>query len=412
MPRISRAFLHLRWRIALVLFVTAVCYQQHRFYVSRQSLAAKYSPTNFGAPRRKLQSRSKRPDIEDNHFRDHILSQREHWTSLGKGWEGKVYSYKDSVIKTFTPGRSPFRNCAPDTEDVGQKWPTEIAASLRFGGHKHNNPEAQTTDDEDAYASTALHGFLPVKSYFKAAQSEGQEEEWHLVTPLLKGGNLKDLAKKVVKNPKLTKTRDMDAYFRPVFEVLLSDIQRLHEANYCHDDVKPNNIFIANRTHWVLGDLGNLRHVTHPYHSSQLWADNDQLRDCRANDVMRLLKSYMQFLKRSTNNDKVFNDEFMEGKEPFSRLFWMASRAAQDMSAAILRRISMAEYPELPAKTEVDEEISTSVKDHAQSAWFFKQSKLNSEVRSVIETKIGEKSARWWGMVGIFGIPESEVCGF
>ncbi|OAL02686.1 hypothetical protein IQ06DRAFT_292025 [Phaeosphaeriaceae sp. SRC1lsM3a] len=410
MPHLPRAFLHLRWRIVLVLFITAVCYQQHRFYASRQSLAAKYSPTHFGATHRELQSRAKRPDIDDHHFRDHLLSQREHWQRLGEGWEGKVFSYKDSVIKTFTPGRSPFRNCAPETEDAGEKWPTEIAASLRFGGHKHNTPGSELTDDD--YASTALHGFLPVKSYFKAAASEGQEEEWHLVTPMLKGGNLKDLAKKVAHNPKLTKTRDMDAYFRPVFENLLSDIQRLHEANYCHDDIKPNNVFIANRTHWVLGDLGNLRHVTHPYHSSQLWADNDQLSDCRANDVMRLLKTYMQFLKRSTNNDNAFNDEFMAGKEPFSRLFWMASRDAPVMSASILRRILMAEYPEQPAKTQVDDEISASVKDHASSTWFFKQSRMNKEVRSVIATKIGEKSARWWGMVGIFGIPESEVCGF
>ncbi|KAH7378425.1 hypothetical protein DE146DRAFT_673059 [Phaeosphaeria sp. MPI-PUGE-AT-0046c] len=410
MPRVPRLFFHLRWRIALVLFVTAVCYQQHRFYVSRESLAAKYSPTNFEAVHRGLSSRSKKPDVDDTHFRDHILSQREHWQTLGKGWEGKVFSYKTSVIKTYTSGRSPFRNCAPDTENAGEKWPTEIAASLRFGGHKHNTPGSELTDDD--YASTALHGFLPVKSYFKAAVSEGQEAEWHLVTPLLKGGTLKDLAKKVAHNPKLTKTRDMDAYFRPIFENLLGDIQRLHDAKYCHDDIKPDNVFIANRTDWVLGDLGNLRHLSHPYHSSKIWADNNQLSDCRANDIMRLLKSYMHFLKQSTNDDKAFNDAFMEGKEPFSRLFWMASKDAPDMSAAILRRISMAEYPEQPAKMEAAEEIAVSVKDHAFSGWFFKQSSLNKEVKRMLEMKLGDKSARWWGMVGIFGIPESGGCGF
>ncbi|KAF1915602.1 hypothetical protein BDU57DRAFT_518654 [Ampelomyces quisqualis] len=397
----SRAAFHLRWRIALVLLVTAFCHQQYLFLVSRQSLAAKYSPTTFDAGHNELQPKFSRPDDDDSDFQDEIIANREAWRILSHGWEGKVFAYKDSVIKTFTPGQSPFRNCAPGIEN--EKWPTEIAASLRLGGHDNNISNAGLS--ENSNANKNMNGFLPVRAYFKAAATPSLVPEWHLVTPLLKGGNLNTLAKKTLLETKLKTAKDVDAHFRPAFERLLGNMQHLHEARYCHDDIKPANIFVAEDTRWLLGDLGNLRHTSHPYHSSRIWINNDQLRDCRANDAMRLLKSYLQFVKAAASDKERFDDDFFTGKEPISRLFWKASTDARTISAAQIQKLSMKEYPEQPAMLQENNE-STQIRGT------FRRLTLHKAVNKSLETRMGEKLARWWGMVGIFGVPNKEVCGF
>src|SRR5690606_12814930 len=114
------------------------------------------------------------------------------------------------------------------------------------------------------------------------------------------------------------------------------------DHNLCHDDVKTDNIFIspssstANSTgpQWLLGDLGNARHPSHPYHSSYLWAPlNSQLPDCRANDVFRLLKSYATFLRRSVSDAHAFDRVFFEGTEAWSCLYWRAREALLDTAA-------------------------------------------------------------------------------
>ncbi|KAF2819182.1 hypothetical protein CC86DRAFT_147673 [Ophiobolus disseminans] len=392
-PHTSRSLLYLRWRLAVILFIAVLLHQHHLFSVSRQSLAAKYSPTKFYDAPNALPVRLD----EEFEVQDELTFKREAWRVLGEGWEGKVFAYNDSVIKTFTPGRSPFRNCAPGS--TGEKWPTEIAASLRFGG-------SYTNIGGDGGSNTTLEGFLPVKAYFKTSVSPSKPPEWHLVTPLLSGGNLNTLAKSLTTDQKPHTFREVDFRYRPVFNTLLSNLHRLHTIGYCHDDIKPANIFIQDSTHWVLGDLGNVRHITHPYHSSRLWSDNQQLPDCRANDAVRALKSYVKFVQMSASDGEELNEEFFKRREPLSRLFWTSAARAHDLSAARIVELSRAEHP----TSEVGDHVFGPTRSFSVLELFSKRLVLQRAVDRAIQTRMGEKLARWWGMVYVFGIPSVSVC--
>lgn len=394
----SRPVFHNRWRLVTIFLFATLLQQQHLFHISRQSLAAKYSPTTFNdEPHRALP----RATHEDATFEYDLIANRKDWKVLGEGWEGKVYAYNGSVIKTFTPGRSPFRNCAPG--ETREKWPTEIAASLRFGG---SSPEHN--DNNTTIASFA--GFLPVKAYFKAANPSSESREWHLVTPLLEHGNLANLAKRIARDEESMTYQDVDARYRPVFERLLSTLQRLHEQGYCHDDVKPANIFVKDDTNLVLGDLGNLRHVGHPYHTSRLWIGNKQLEDCRANDVMRAAKSYLQFVRGAASNRDSFDDEFFEADAALSRLFWSASAEAPHMSATRLQELSLVERPGESNRPDVGS-ITPPARPFSPMATISRRRALRREIEHAIETRMGEKLARWWAMVYVFGVPDTESCG-
>jgi hypothetical protein len=428
LPRNPRTFCHLRWRLTVLFLVTALLQQHHLFLVHRQSLAAKYAATDFHEAPPQVVRRANLKDIQDE-----LLTNRGAWRVLGEGWEGKVFAYNGSVIKTFTPGRSPFRNCrhltsnrSPENirstsrprlealtlrEDIqaspafattSEKWPTEIAASLRFGG------SILDTHHHDA-ANATFEGFLPVAAYFKASASPSQSPEWHLVTPLLKDGNLETLANKLALRLDPECHQAIDARYRPVFERLLTSMQRLHEEGYCHDDVKPANIFVRHENSWVLGDLGNVRHVAHPYHSSRLWKDNAQLEDCRANDVMRALKSYAKFVQISADNQDDFNKEFLMGKQPLSKLFWTASASAPSMSTARLRELSHIEHPRKPPTSGNHEPLRhtgpSPILALVSRSWA-----LRRAVDHALQTRMGEKLARWWATVYVFGVPVTEGC--
>lgn len=404
-PYTPRAFLHIRYRPVIVLLILSVLQQQHFFFLNRQALAAKYASTKFTSNSPEAHPRFLRPDDEDSHFQAQLLANREAWKVLGEGWEGKVFVYKDSVIKTFTPGRSPFRNCAPGRTD--STWPTEILASLHFGGFYQ---KVDNYDESRPYnASSTAGGFLPVQAYFLASPLPRKPAEWHLVTPFLRGGNLNTLAHSL-SNDTITKTfREIDATYRPAFNRLVEDMARLHDAGYCHDDMKPANIFIQDQSHWVIGDLGNIRHVLHPYHSSRLWRNNQQLQDCRANDVIRALKSYVKFIQTSVGDTDQFNNAFFEAKEPISRLFWWALADAPSMSAARLRQRSFIEYPEAPCKSGFDGPLPSPTR-HTLMSFFSRRAALQHAVDHVLVTRMGEKVARWWAMTWLFGVPSLESC--
>lgn len=387
----SRPLHHIRYRFAVVLLIILLFKQQYLFLAYQGALVAKYSPTAFEQDSEHWQAWT--PDEESAHLQDRIVANRATWRMLGHGWEGETFVYQDSVIKTFTPGRSPFRNCAPG--NAGEKWPSEIPASLHFGGTEDN-------------ATTAQGGFLTVKAYFMAVSSDTQAE-WHLVTPLLKGGSLNDLTDRT-RNEGMT-YREIDARYRPAFAGLLDSLEKLHKAGFCHDDIKPGNIFVADDSDWVLGDLGNLRHISHPYHSSLLWKENDQLPDCRVNDNIRALRTYTRFVRDSAVDADALNIHFFEEREPLTRLFWSAASSLPHLSATDLRERSALFYPQLEAKNPFEYVETVPRPGCVWLSIFSRRWRYRCAVDDMLQTRMGEKIARWWAMTWLFGVPVRETCG-
>lgn len=400
-PHHPRSFLNLRYRIAIVSRVLVFLQWQHLYLAHRESLAAKYSLTSFKISPEDLAQAQRRLD-GGLRFQQDLIANRASWTVLGEGFEGKVFVYKDSVIKTFAP-RSPLRNCAPGKEHG--RWPTEIPASLFFGGTFNSTSTSNHHPINDANSTST--GFLPVQAFFKASTLASHPAEWHLVTPLLEPGNLKRLAKTLRTNQTSRSFRQRDASHRPAFNRLLHTLHLLHTAGYCHDDIKPANIFVRDTTHWVLGDLGNVRNISHPYHSSQLWRDNEQLDDCRANDAVRAMKSYLKFIRSSGSDADTFDAAFYGGQEPMSRLYWGVLGDAKTMSAVELRRRSMVKGPEAVGG---DGMFSVPVQRQTVMGFFAPRRALRRAVRQALLARMGDLLARCWGMVWLFGMPVFDIC--
>jgi serine/threonine protein kinase len=238
---------------------------------------------------------------------------------------------------------------------------------------------------------------VPVKAYFMVPSNAA---EWHLVTPYLPGGNLNNLANKIKEQHRYGDIREIDAAFRPSFHKFLRTLEWLHGRGFCHDDVKLANIFIDEDGNWVLGDLGNIRHVNHPYHSSRIWLqDNKQLADCRANDAFRALKTYLQFLRRATNDGISFDVEFFKRKHGFSRLYWRAITDSASMSAAGIRGLSETLDPrQLP----YDRARETPV------LGLGRRRALSNAVNEALRTMLSERTARLAALTWIFGVPVGE----
>ncbi|PSN60167.1 hypothetical protein BS50DRAFT_210800 [Corynespora cassiicola Philippines] len=405
-PHTSRSF---RYRFLFVIFFLALFQQQRLLLLYRDALYAKYLPTRFPSNVEEYRPRLLRPDDEDAQFQDELLSNRKEWKILGQGFEGRTYTYHDSVIKTFTPGKSPFRNCAPGSS-YG-KWPTEIPASLYFGGSF--TAAATQHANASSNANSASVGFLPVKAYFMATSSPAVGAEWHLVTPLVPGGNLNGLAKRIHRKRVSRSAQELDIEYRPVFVNLLNTLDSLHNDGYCHDDIKPSNIFVEDDLHWVVGDLGNVREISHPYHYSKIWKNNNQLEDCRANDVMRALKSYLLFLRSASEDTASFNRELFEGQTPWSRLFWWASADSLTMTVAELRVRSVVESPLQEPRDASDLEGPPSVHSICPF-WklFGSRFALSRAAHAVLPVSNSEKFARWASFSWFSGVPVSNECGY
>ncbi|KAL6706643.1 hypothetical protein ACN47E_005185 [Coniothyrium glycines] len=406
-PSVSRTIHNYRIRFAIVLFILVIIRVQNLVIAHRQSLAAKYSPTTFNVPQGCPEFQDREPHNERLELKDELLASRASWTVLGSGWEGKVFSYKSYVIKTFTPGRSPFRNCAPGLN--GERWPTEIPASLLFG---HSSTSCTSYGHvAPQMTNTTIEGILPVLTCFKSVMPAENPEGWHLVTPLLEGGSLPAFSQVIRKAATYRTWQEIDDTYRPAFDRVLASLQSLHRAGYCHDDIKPANIFVRNDTTWVLGDLGNVREIFHPYHSSRLWKDNGQLHDCRANDVMRALKSYTKFVRSSTLDEAAFDRQFFEGQDSLSRLFWWSLSDAASMTAAELRHRSQTEYPGSSPAAAVNAPQLVLGRSHKPFGLCSRRLALKIATDTMLTTRIGEKMARFWGMVWLFGVPLSDTCG-
>lgn len=112
-----------------------------------------------------------------------------------------------------------------------------------------------------------------------------------------------------------------------MLEVSLVSLKELHSHGLCHDNIKPDNIFVADTQHWLLGDLGNVRHFGHPWHTSDEWERRGQWAHCQFNDVRRVLKSYLSFIRDSCGDRSAFDQAFYAEERAWSRLYWAFTRA-------------------------------------------------------------------------------------
>lgn len=340
------------WRplslLGLLLGWVLLC--KHNIYY--EALRAKYERTEFlddADVTKQLVPSQMFLGPEDTHGdRLRLWQERANWRHLGNGYEGDVYLYNNSVIKTFNTKSSPLRNCVPGIAP-GIRWPTEIQASLLLDGHVSSEKSVPVPDESD---------FVPIHDLFLSLEEDGTHGRWHMVSPFLESGDLGKLAKRL--QPRALSYRELDMRFRPSFDRLLGALYTMHaKHNLCHDDIKSDNIFVtsfstgAEDTHWLLGDLGNARQPTHAYHTSRLWShDNDQIADCRANDAIRLVKTYTQFIQMAStgaSEDSIqFDAAFFAQQEPWSRLYWSVNTAAAiaPMDAAAVLDESLRFPPE------------------------------------------------------------------
>lgn len=393
----------------------------------RSELAIKYTPTVF--PWLRLEEKT---ILEDKHWqwsapsdessgsfdREGFVEHRHEWQRLGRGFEGETFQYDGSVVKVFLTHNAPFRNCVPGTSPE-LRWPTEISASLILGGQ---NNDGREHINEDAT-------FLPVTDYFLSPETDGQKARWHFLTPFLPSGGLPRLAKRLREEDTAYTAQDLDVVFRSSLDRLLGGLDEMHTGHeLCHDDVKLDNIFVDaptahgdeteaapnpnETTHWLLGDLGNVREIEHPYHSSLLWlASGKNLADCRANDVVRLLKVYMQFLRQSVSDKASFDRELFRGAEPWSALFWsvwaaprgdggtLSATKALDMSQNVHHPLSQPDDSGLRGREvpELDNTLYRLVLGERRI--------LSWATGHLLNVKMGEGKARWWALVPFLGMP-------
>lgn len=241
---------------------------------------------------------------------NHIDDQYHYLRHLGQGDEGSAGLYFDTstgnqvVIKIF---RNIARNHLPPKmliSDIGNyttTWPTEIEAGLLIG-------------------ETSIRGsYARVLDYF--ILQSGRHWSWALVTPFVSGGTLANLAARE-RRQKKAGVEELDQIHRPTFNDLLSALVSLHKADLCHDDIKPDNILVESNDHWLIGDLGGVRHKTHPWHSTSTWQRKNQWPDCQFNDIRRASKSYLWLLREASSDKLGFDRQFWERNSSWSRIYW------------------------------------------------------------------------------------------
>lgn len=281
----------------------------------------KWSPIDFSSLRSRADLTSWSPDVPIRYSNGtHIDDRYRKVHSLTDGKEGHVNLYVDMigggnvsvVVKTIS---TPSRNDIPSAllsmfGSIASSWPSEIEATLALGAR---------TIKGHSYV-------VPVYDYFilEDTTSSPSRCSWALVTELVSGGTLLDLAGDLSQTSQTAE--QIDAVYHGSLDKLLSSLNSLHEDGYCHDDVKPANIFVSSPRNWLLGDLGNLRDVKHAYHQVGDWSRRNQLADCRANDLERAMKSYMNFLRAASRNQAEFDWMFLSGKESWSKLYWCSKQ--------------------------------------------------------------------------------------
>lgn len=370
---------------AVVLLATLLFIHIHAS--SRKLLLAKFSPTIFDSSDHDDAYRVLNMGEEGKRTGVEVLEHRSEWKYLGSGREGDVFAHDGLAIKVYDEGRSPSRNCVPGTPD---RWPTEIPATLLVGN------------------GSAAESFVPVMDYFFSG--DGEEGRWHLVTPFYEDGTLENLASRL--RERNLSAREVDAAYRPSLVRLLDTLGELHEVHgLCHDDVKPENIFVGpdspgdggvSAATWLVSDLGNARHIEHPYHSSALWEGSKQLGDCRANDVLRLLKSYMWFLRSATGGGEAFDGAFVGGCEGWSCMYWRAAGALRAGRTAAVRGV-------VGPGSEAGSECGCGTGRQVPAGRY--RGSPEGAVTEELGLGLGDKWARFWGLTVVRSVPTVE-CGY
>lgn len=300
-----------RWLKHTIIVIVAVCASVGllRGFGDLHDQAVKQYPTTFEGLQQQRADLKPPPTPIRQSDGEAIDGRYSYVRPLAKGQEGSAALYLDSddgdtvVVKTFNAFA---RNELPAVlseqfADYTTTWPAEIEASLLLGAH-------------DPIAT----GYVPIADYFILQTSAGWL--WALVTPFLSNGTLVNLARNT--SPEHLSTDMLDGIYRPSLARMLMNLKILHEAGYCHDDVKPDNIFMQSSSEWLLGDLGNIRHISHPWHSTRSWIRQNQWADCQLNDLRRAYKSYMWFLRTASSSASGFDRDFWAAKKNWSRLYW------------------------------------------------------------------------------------------
>ncbi|KAH7126028.1 hypothetical protein EDB81DRAFT_810328 [Dactylonectria macrodidyma] len=422
---------NIRWITAALVLTLSLgsLYGVSLVKIHRRALVDKFSPTafdhliaqedlNLKGMSWKWNDYPKREIGSARYSRDDIWAHRHEWKKLGAGSEGEAFTHNGTVIKVYKKAHHPFRNCVPDTSPE-MRWPTEIAASLLLGGMVDSQPSHQDME------------FLPVTDYFMSPATQGEPPRWHFLTPFLPSGNIIKLAKHLRNSEHTYTAHELDLVFRPSLERLLQALTRMHsQHNLCHDDIKPDNIWLAGSKdlgsvgddleevkHWILADLGNVREPNHPYHSSILWSRlNDNLPDCRMNDVLRLLKSYLLFLRASVDDTAVFDSQFFQANEGWAQLYWNtldAVQAHQLVSASSVQ--SLPDDLDLATRRLRDPSVSGRDPLSLWNAWhrlFLSREHLFEQAaRDELKMTAADRVARIWGMTSIFGVPVGRCRG-
>ncbi|KAH8174401.1 protein kinase domain-containing protein [Sarocladium implicatum] len=407
--------------VAFLLLVAALLHFTVISRSNRNALSAKYSPTiyntlsaqqneDLAGDHWRWDSKNTPTTLRSGYSRKRLLDSRDEWKSLGSGFEGETFTYDGVVIKAYRSANAPFRNCVPGL-GLNLRWPTEISASLVLGGLAE-----ETAISEDDY-------FVSVVDYFLAPVDDDEHLKWHFVTPFLSAGHLNNLAKRLRHSDQRYTAQELDVLFRASFEHVLAALETMHTSyDLCHDDIKPDNIFLATdsdgttraneTTHWLLADMGNVRQVNHPYHRSIIWTRSN-LPDCRANDAFRLVKSYMKFLSRASRDSAEFNEQFLAGETAWSRLFWATWRDVQEkvpVSAARLqaRSLSLDFIPGSHSRPSSLGSWPAELRDPVYWSLLGREKMLAREVKSKLFIGATEIPARLWGMSPVLGIPVPE----
>ncbi|KAM0429599.1 hypothetical protein ACHAPT_006199 [Fusarium lateritium] len=390
-------------------------------HTHRQALVAKFSPTIFKhlTPRDSVtlaDTHWRWNETEDfawgSYSRREIWTNRHEWKRLGSGSEGETFTYNGTVIKVYKTAKFPFRNCVPGGP-LGLRWPTEIEASLLLGGMADDESRG---DDE----------FLPVTDYFMSPPSE-DGARWHFLTPFLASGSLVRLAEHLHHSGHAYTARDLDILYRPSLERLLDALDRMHNRHgLCHDDIKPDNIFLSGRGSlgevdetldvtkgWILADLGNAREPDHPYHSSILWSRlNNNLSNCRANDVVRLVKSYVLFLRAAVDDGGAFDEQLFEGREPWAKLFWNTVDTVNSdvVSAVSARVLSMALDPSLEGQNDalVHGREPPGVWNPVKRLLMSREEVISRGADDALRISAADSVARLKGLAFLVGVPVGE----